>query len=74
MRTESSRATRRATARVVRSPRSKRRSPEPTRPKNALIIDSLAAVIERVRADKDFTSRARELLKCDKELSDRLAR
>jgi hypothetical protein len=41
---------------------------------NALIIDSLAAEIERVRADKDFTSRARELLKRDKELLDRLAR
>jgi len=41
---------------------------------NALIIDSLAAEIERVRADKDFTSRARALLKRDKELLDRLAR
>jgi predicted transcriptional regulator len=41
---------------------------------NALIIDSLAAEIERVRAETDFTSRARELLKRDKELLDRLAR
>ena len=41
---------------------------------NALIIDSLTAEIERARADKDFTSRARELLKRDKELLDRLAR
>ena len=41
---------------------------------NALIIDSLVAEIERVRADKDFTSRAHELLKRDKELLDRLAR
>jgi predicted transcriptional regulator len=41
---------------------------------NALIVESLAAEIERVRADKDFTSRARELLKRDKELLDRLAR
>jgi predicted transcriptional regulator len=41
---------------------------------NALIIDSLAAEIERVRADKDFTKRARKLLDRDKELLDRLAR
>ena len=41
---------------------------------NALIIDSLAAEIQRVRDDKDFTSRARELLKRDQELLDRLAR
>ena len=40
---------------------------------NALIIDSLGAEIDRVRADKDFTSRARALLKRDKELLDRLA-
>jgi len=30
---------------------------------NALIIDSLSTEIERVRNDKDFTSRARQLLK-----------
>jgi predicted transcriptional regulator len=41
---------------------------------NALIVDSLAAEIERVRADKDFTARARKLLKRDKELLERLAR
>jgi len=41
---------------------------------NALIIDSLAAEIQRVRDDKDFTARARELLKRDQELLDRLAR
>jgi predicted transcriptional regulator len=41
---------------------------------NALIVDSLAAEIERVRADKDFTTRARKLLQRDKELLDRLAR
>lgn len=41
---------------------------------NALIVDSLAAEIERVRSDRDFTSRARELLKRDKDLLDRLAR
>src|ERR1039457_6734289 len=41
---------------------------------NALIIDSLAAEIQRVRDDKDFTARARELLKRDQELLDRLPR
>lgn len=41
---------------------------------NQLIVDSLAAEIERVRADDDFTSRARKLLERDKELLDRLAR
>jgi predicted DNA-binding protein len=41
---------------------------------NALVIESLAAAIERVRADKDFTARARRLLERDKELLDRLAR
>jgi hypothetical protein len=41
---------------------------------NALNIDSLASEIERVRADKDFTTRARKLLQRDKELLDRLAR
>ncbi len=41
---------------------------------NALIIDSLAAEVERVRADKDFTKRARKLIERDKELLDRLAK
>jgi predicted transcriptional regulator len=41
---------------------------------NALIVESLAAEVERIRADKDFTSRAHALLKRDKELLDRLAR
>jgi hypothetical protein len=41
---------------------------------NALIVDSLASEIERVRADKDFTKRARQLLARDKELLDRLAK
>lgn len=41
---------------------------------NALIIESLAAEIERVRKDKDFTSRAKKLLERDKELLERLAR
>ena len=40
---------------------------------NALIVDSLAAQIEKVRTDTDFTARARELLERDKELLDRLA-
>ncbi len=41
---------------------------------NQLIVDSLASEIDRVRADKDFTSRARKLLERDKELLHRLAR
>ena len=41
---------------------------------NQLIVDSLAAEIDRVRADKDFTTRAKRLLERDKELLDRLAR
>jgi hypothetical protein len=41
---------------------------------NALIVESLAAEVERVRDDKAFTKRARELLARDKELLDRLAK
>ncbi len=41
---------------------------------NALIVDSLAAEVERVRADKAFTKRAQQLLQRDKELLDRLAK
>jgi uncharacterized NAD-dependent epimerase/dehydratase family protein len=41
---------------------------------NALIIESLAAEIDRVRADTAFTERATQLLERDKELLDRLAR
>lgn len=41
---------------------------------NALIVDSLAAEIEKVRADRDFTARAKRLLERDKELLDRLAK
>lgn len=41
---------------------------------NALIVDSLAAEIDKVRVDKDFTARARKLLERDKELLDRLAK
>lgn len=41
---------------------------------NALIVDALRNEIERVRDDKDFTSRAMELLERDKELLERLAK
>ena len=41
---------------------------------NALIIESLTTEIEKVRADDDFTTRARRLLERDKELLDRLAK
>lgn len=41
---------------------------------NQLIVDSLAAEIDRVRADKDFTQRAKRLLERDKELLERLAK
>jgi len=41
---------------------------------NQLIIDSLAAEIERVRSDDDFTSRAKRLLERDREILDRLAK
>ena len=41
---------------------------------NALIIESLSAEIERTRADRDFTTRARRLLERDRELIERLAR
>ena len=41
---------------------------------NQLVIDSLRAEIERVRADDDFTARAKRLLERDKELLERLAR
>lgn len=41
---------------------------------NQLIIDSLTSEIERVRADDDFTSRAKRLIDRDKELLERLAK
>ena len=41
---------------------------------NQLIVDSLAAEIERVRADEDFTARAKRLLERDREILDRLAK
>jgi UDP:flavonoid glycosyltransferase YjiC (YdhE family) len=41
---------------------------------NQLIIDSLAAEIERVRNDDEFTARATQLLERDREILDRLAK
>ena len=41
---------------------------------NQLIVDSLAAEIERVRADVDFTARAKRLLERDREILNRLAK
>lgn len=41
---------------------------------NQLIIDALAAEIERVRSDDDFTARAKKLLERDREILDRLAK
>lgn len=41
---------------------------------NALIVESLAAEIERVRTDNDFTKRAQKLMERDKELLERLAK
>ena len=40
---------------------------------NQLVVDSLRAEIGRVRADEDFTARARRLIERDRELLDRLA-
>ncbi len=40
---------------------------------NQLVVDSLRAEIRRVRADEDFTARARRLIERDQELLDRLA-
>jgi predicted DNA-binding ribbon-helix-helix protein len=40
---------------------------------NALIIEALAAEVDRVRQDKEFTSRLRALVERDKEILDRLA-
>ncbi len=41
---------------------------------NQLIIDSLTVEMERVRSDEDFTSRAKRLIKRDKELLERLGK
>ncbi len=40
---------------------------------NTLVLDALAAEIQRVRKDKEFTGRMRALLERDKEILDRLA-
>lgn len=40
---------------------------------NALIIEALAAEVDRVRQDKEFTSRLRALVERDKEILGRLA-
>ena len=40
---------------------------------NQLVIDSLRAEIQRVRADEDFTARAKRLIERDQELLDRLS-
>ena len=41
---------------------------------NQLISDALAAEIERVRSDGDFTARAKKLLERNWEILDRLAK
>lgn len=41
---------------------------------NQLIVDSLTKEIERIRADDEFTSRAKRLIERDKELLERLAK
>jgi predicted transcriptional regulator len=41
---------------------------------NQLIIDALAAEIERVRSDENFAARAEKLLERDREILDRLAK
>ncbi|MFZ0171870.1 MAG: Arc family DNA-binding protein, partial [Acidimicrobiales bacterium] len=40
---------------------------------NAVIVESLMAEVERVRAEKDFTDRAQRLLERYRELLERLA-
>jgi hypothetical protein len=40
---------------------------------NTLIVDSLTHEIDKVRSDKTFTTKARKILKRDKELIDKLA-
>lgn len=40
---------------------------------NALIIDALEGEIARLRNDKEFSARAKELLQRDRELLERLA-
>ena len=40
---------------------------------NTVVLDALAAEIERVRKDKEFMARLREMTERDKEILDRLA-
>jgi len=40
---------------------------------NTVVLDALAAEIERVKKDKDFTDRLRRPAERDKEIFDRLA-
>jgi glutamate-1-semialdehyde aminotransferase len=41
---------------------------------NAVVLDALSAEIQRVKKDKEFMARLREITKRDKEILDRLAR
>lgn len=41
---------------------------------NSLIVDSLAAEVDRVRSDREFTTRAKQLLDRDREIIERLAK
>ena len=40
---------------------------------NTVVLDALAAEIERVRKDKEFMARLRDMTERDKEILDRLA-
>ena len=44
------------------------------KPTAVRLPDELAAEIERVRSDEDFTARAKKLLERDREILDRLAK
>lgn len=39
-----------------------------------MVVDALASEIQRVKKDKEFMARLREIAKRDKEILDRLAR
>ncbi len=41
---------------------------------NTVVLDALASEIQRVKKDKEFMARLREITKRDKEILDRLAR
>lgn len=40
---------------------------------NTVVVDALQAEVERVKGDKDFVARLRELTERDREILDRLA-